>query len=433
MRDDASCVKGLFSFDWIQLSSIRIFRMNADVIIAGGGLSGGLLALRLALAHPNLRILLLEREKTLGGNHTWGFQTSGDPEPWLLPLITRSWDQFDVRFPKTDKSIPVRHCVIRSPDFHAGISRLLGTGVRLGCGVSSISDTGVVTTTGETLRAPLVVDATGIHRDQIEKNRFFEAPCGWMKYIGFDLKLKSAHGLKLPVLMDARVPQMDGFRYLSITPIDDTTLFIQECYLSSNSDLNTERISRSILAYAERNGWEVATGSEINIHREQTAIPLPLQTFPKDLAMTAAKSVLIEGEDFVDRQPIQISAAQGWYHSTSGQAISDATRIADFIASRPQLRTGPVRAELRHFRANWVEQQRFFRMFNRLVFQASESSLRHVAFDRLMGLKEDVVGRFLSGTSTKSDAAKIWGTRPPVRTGKIFKNWASETALEVKP
>jgi lycopene beta-cyclase len=384
--------------------------------------------LRLALANPNLRILLLERQNTLGGNRTWGFQTAGETEPWLTPIVTKSWDSFDVRFPQTDKTIALRHSFIRSSDFHRGLTEVLGDGVRLGCAITKISDSEVETSTGQFLRAPLVVDATGIHPEQIQKNRFFDAPCGWMKYLGFDLKLNKPHGLKLPVLMDARVPQIDGFRYFSITPIDDLNLFVQECYLSSNPDLNFERISRSIFAYGERNGWSVKSVSNPSLRKEQAAIPLPLQSFPTDQLRQGSKRISIEGEDFVDRSPLQISAAQGWYHSSLGQAVSDATRVAEFIATRPRLRTGTVRAELRHFRKDWVDQQRFFRTFNRLVFQAVEPSLRHIAFDRLMGLKEDVIGRFQAGTSTKADAAKILGLKPPVRSGKIYKNWASETA-----
>lgn len=400
--------------------------MNADVIIAGGGLSGGLVALRLALAHPNLRVLILERESRLGGNHTYSFHSAGEPEAWLQPIITRTWNQFEVRFPKTDKAISVNHSVVRSKDFHDGIVRKLGDGVRLGCSVKKISDSEVETSTGEILRAPLVIDATGIHSQQIHKNRFLDVPCGWMKYIGFDLKLNKPHGLGLPVLMDARVPQMDGFRYFSITPISETTLFVQECYLSSNPDLNAERISRSILAYGERNGWSIQSISKPDNHKEHAAIPLPLHTFEVDKERMNSKKLVIEGEDFIDRSPVQISAAQGWYHSATGQAVSDATRVAEFIASRSRLRTGPVRAELRHFRRDWVEQQRFYRTFNRLIFQAVEPSLRHIAFDRMMGLKEDIIGRFLSGTSTKTDATKIMSIKPPVRTGKIYKNWASE-------
>jgi flavin-dependent dehydrogenase len=38
-----------------------------DIIVAGGGLSGCLAAARLAHAHPATRILLIEKEATLGG------------------------------------------------------------------------------------------------------------------------------------------------------------------------------------------------------------------------------------------------------------------------------------------------------------------------------------------------------------------------------
>ncbi|MFX8875712.1 lycopene cyclase family protein, partial [Acinetobacter baumannii] len=49
---------------------------DCDIAILGGGLAGGLIALALAKARPDLSLRLIERGPTLGGNHVWSvFET----------------------------------------------------------------------------------------------------------------------------------------------------------------------------------------------------------------------------------------------------------------------------------------------------------------------------------------------------------------------
>lgn len=440
MRNETARVKSLFSFDWLKRFSAKISVMHADVIIVGGGLSGGLLALRLALGQPEPRILLLERSDKLGGNHTWGFSTTEAVPGWLQPLISKTWTKFDVRFPRTDKTFDLHFHVIRSQDFNKGIQERLGPNVILNCEISQISDSHVATRDGTIYRAPLVIDATGIHDELIDskQSRYTDVPCGWMKYIGFDLKVRPNPRAKVdwhltPTIFDARVPQMDGFRSFSTIPLDEETLYVQETFLSSNPNLNPHRLSRSLIAYVKRLGWELDPTTPI-LRQEEAVVPLPLHAFSDDRSSSKESDLTqTAAEDFVDRSPIQVSSAKGWYHPTTGQAVSDSIRVAEFIASQPRLRTGPVRAALRGFRRDWVNQQAFYRTFNRMVFKAAEPALRHVAFDRLFSLKDDVVGRFLTGESSKSDATKILATKPPLRTGKIYRKWASETEPESRP
>ena len=440
MRNETARVKSLFFFDWLERFSAKIRVMHADVIIVGGGLSGGLLALRLALGQPEPRILLLERSNTLGGNHTWGFSTTGDAPEWLRPIISKTWTKFDVRFPRTDKAFDLQFHVIRSQDFNKGLKTRLGPNIVLNCEVSQISDSHVSTRDGKVYRAPLVIDATGIHDELIDigRSRYADVPCGWMKYIGFDLKVRTGTKTKNdwhsnPTIFDARVPQMDGFRSFSTIPIDEETLYVQETFLSSNPNLNPHRLSRSLITYVKRLGWELDPTSPI-IRQEEAVVPLPLHVFSDDRVLAKEQALEVTAaEDFIARSPIQISPAKGWSHPTRGQAVSDSLRVAEFIASQPRLRTGPVRAALRDFRRDWVSQQAFYRTFNRMIFKAAEPSLRHVAFDRLFSLKDDVVGRFLTGETSKSDATKILATKPPLRTGKIYRNWASEKEIAKEP
>lgn len=411
--------------------------MNADVIIVGGGLAGGLTALRLSQLHPEKKVLLLEREASLGGNHTWSFHESDlialSPTAtgaateqrnglWLQSLISKSWDSHEVRFPKLNRVNENRYHTIRSNHFHQTLLKILGRSVRLGCDVRRITDFEVETVSGETLRAPLVIDASGIVPSQETDRTFAGVACGWSKFVGFDLKLKTPHGLTRPVLADATVPQMDGFRYFTCLPWDETSVLVEETFLSASASLNHERISRSIRAYAERAGWEIESIDRI----EEGRMPLPL--FAPTFDQPSDAPVEFDDEDFTDQSPVAISTGSGWFHSSTSNSMPDAVRIADFICGLPQLRTGPVRADLRKFRHEWIDQQRFYRLLNRLMFRAVEPSLRYQVLERFYGLKNDVVERYFAGTTTRADRTKILGAKPVVRPGRATKNWTEESA-----
>jgi lycopene beta-cyclase len=414
--------------------------MNADVIIVGGGLAGGLTALRLAQVHPDKKTLLLERGPTLGGNHTWGFHesdlyppesandTNRKTELWMQPILSKSWDAHEVRFPKLTRITETKYHAIRSQKFHAALMEKFARNIRLNCDVRRIADSEVETADGEILRAPLVIDASGIKSTQQTSRTFADASCGWLKYIGFDLKLKSPHGLKRPVLVDATVPQMDGFRYFVCLPWDENRVLVEETFQSSAPELNRERISRSITAYAERAGWEIES-----IERtEEGHLPLPLYALEYDRPNGAA--VEFNGEDFVDLSPVSISSGVGWFHSATSRSLPDAVRIAEFICGLPQLRTGPARAELRDYRKQWVDQQKFYRLLNRLMFRAVEPSRRYQVLERFYGLREDLIERFFAGTSTRADRPKILGAKPLVRPGRATKNWMDDApSLPVTP
>ena len=61
-----------------------------DLIIVGGGLAGALTALAVARARPDLRLLLIERGESLGGNHTWSFfetDVSTEGHALVAPLV----------------------------------------------------------------------------------------------------------------------------------------------------------------------------------------------------------------------------------------------------------------------------------------------------------------------------------------------------------
>ena len=85
-------------------------------MLVGGGLQNGLLALALRARRPEARIALVEREATLGGNHTWSFHEGDVPEAareWTEPLVAHRWPAYDVRFPGLERTL--RHAYATIP------------------------------------------------------------------------------------------------------------------------------------------------------------------------------------------------------------------------------------------------------------------------------------------------------------------------------
>ena len=61
-----------------------------DLALIGGGLQNAVILLAALHHRPESRILMVEREERLGGNHTWSFHTAAVTEqewPFVEPLV----------------------------------------------------------------------------------------------------------------------------------------------------------------------------------------------------------------------------------------------------------------------------------------------------------------------------------------------------------
>lgn len=385
---------------------------KADVLVLGGGLSGALVALRFQTVKPGLTVTLLEKKDQLAGDHSWVFHESDLPPgavDSLRPLISKSWDRWTVQFPKMEKTVEGRMHMVRSNDLHDYVMEKIGSSIHFGTEVERATENLAVLTTGERYDAELVFDARGF--SSTPKNDLN----GFNKYVSYDLQLEEPHGLANPVLMDATCPQLDGFRFFNLLPIDETTITVQESYYSDSPILNVERLTHSIEAYAERKGWKIRKRDR----QEKCVLPMPMTS--NYLSVSQA------GE------AIPIGARGGYFHATTTNSFPDAVKVSEFLAAVPEPTTPKVREAFARFRRPWASRQKFFRLLNRFLFYASEPSLRYCVLQNLFEQPTDVVTRYTGGRTSWGDRLRILSGRPNLPLDLTVRSLTERAVLSRGP
>lgn len=380
---------------------MRHTRSSLDLAIVGGGLQGGLLALAVLERNPEARVLLVEGGSSVGGNHTWCFHALDLPEraaAFTEALVTHTWDGYDVLFPNRTRSLRTPYAAITSERFarvvEAAFQERPNSSLLTNATARTFDATSIELTDGRRFQAKLVVDARGPER--------FESAdrVAYQKFLGLELELREPHGLLRPILMDARVPQTDGFRFLYVLPLGARRLLVEDTYYSDQPGLELGRLRQDVLDYAGNSGWNPA-----EIVREETGVlPIPAR------AMRTPRAEL----------PLQAGYRGGWFHPTTGYSFPAATRLALHVAD-----TDPDAAAL--FGPAWermssehARQQRFFSFLNRLLFGAFRPEDRWNVLERFYGLPEPTIARFYAMSTTATDRARIvcgrWPRGLSVRT-----------------
>lgn len=369
-------------------------RADCDLAIVGGGLSGSLIALAFAARHPDVRLLLLERGDRLGGNHIWSF-FDGDVvahDRWLVdPLISRRWPEgHDVRFPGHRRQLATAYNSIASPRLDAHVRAILGDRVVTGAEATALTPTTVTLTDGRTIRAGAVLDARG-------GGDLSALRCGWQKFIGQTLRLEAPHGLTRPVIMDATVEQLDGYRFVYLLPWDERTIFVEDTYYSDGPELDRPALNARIAAYADAQGWRVA---EI-VHHERGVLPV------------------VHGGDFdrfwpQDDPVARAGVRAAMFQPMTGYSLPDAVRFALCLTDDWPMDG----ALLAHVTRGWARthwrQGVYYRLLGRMLFGAARPEQRWRIFERFYRLGPALIGRFYAGRSTFRDRIRILCGRPPV-------------------
>lgn len=362
-----------------------------DYVLVGGGLANGLIALELLRTRPNVRIALVERSPALGGNHTWSFHEQ-DIDPAMAatvqPLVGARWAAHDVAFPSRQRRLPTGYASIFSYDLNRALRRALsehsGCALFLSESAQRLEAHRVELEGGKVLEAAAVLDGRG-------PDPGIPHSGGYQKFLGLEVSLTSPSPRQVPFLMDATVPQVDGFRFVYVLPFEPQRVLIEDTYYSTSPILDRETLRQRILSYANQNGYDIG-----EVLREEVGV-LPIPTRRSRVSQPGGA--------------IGVGVRGNWFHPTTGYSLPVAARLARFIACHtPGELFGPG---FRKLQRDHERQARFARWLNRLLFGAFAPGDRFHVLERFYGLPEETIARFYALHTTARDRSRILCGRPP--------------------
>ncbi len=374
--------------------------MDSDVVFAGGGLASSLAAYLLKQRSPELRVTMLERGSTLGGNHTWSFHSgdlTSEQHAWMKPVVRHAWPRYEVRFPKFTRVLETGYHSVESSDLHATVSALLGDDIVLDTEASDVTPTSVGTPMGARYRAHAVFDGRG----------YVPSPSlrlGYQKFLGQVIEFAHPLSLAHPILMDATVAQTDGFRFVYVLPFSERTALVEDTYYSDTPTVDAAVVREAIAGYVERAGWSV----ERVVREEQGVLPVALSG---------------DIDQFWDEGPevARIGLRAALFHPTTGYSLPNAVQTADRLADEGIEATRDWYAFLRTLSVDAWKRGAFYRALNRMLFLAGDPHERYRVLERFYKLPEGLIARFYAQRLTVLDRVRIVVGAPPVPVGGALR------------
>ncbi|MEM8853028.1 MAG: lycopene beta-cyclase CrtY [Pseudomonadota bacterium] len=371
--------------------------MTKRLIIAGGGLSGVLAATAFVRSRPDVDLTVIEAGPTLGGDHTWSFyQTDlqGEAESLVTPFVRHQWSGYQTRFQDFSRDFSTGYRTVFSADLHRVAMGMLGDRVRLNAPVADLDARGVTLEGGERLEADAVIDARGARRLDGVVLR-------WQKFLGQEVRLTAPHGLSHPTIMDAVVPQIDGYRFVYLLPYETDTLLIEDTYYSEGPQVDPDILRQRVNDYAAGRGWTI---KEV-IREEKGALPLLLGGDFNTMWACAAP----EGG------AVPIGLRAGLFHAVTGYSLPVSARAAVALSSlEGPLTTEHLREAVEKLARKHFAGSKFNRLLNRLLFLAGRPENRHQVLARFHRLPQPLIERFYAGQTPRSDMIRILVGKPPV-------------------
>src|SRR5690606_38314523 len=313
------------------------------------------------------------------------------------PLVGHRWDGYQVIFPERRRRLPGGYMSIAAHDFARVLSRTLAGQVRTGARITRLTPTSVTLEDGEVLEAGAVIDGRGAQSSP-------HLALGYHGFVGQEVRLSCPHGLTEPILMDASVEQGQGYRFVYVLPFSADTLLIEDTHYVDGPVIDAARLRGNISAYAQARGW-----STVEVLREEQGV----------LPITLAGDLSAFWHDHAG-QPVSGLRA-GLFHPTTGYSLPHAVRLAERIASAPDLSAAALaRIVALEAEREW-RRQGFFRLLNRMLFLAGKPGDRWKVMQRFYGLQAGLISRFYAARLTPLDKLRIVSGKPPVPLGQAIR------------
>ena len=388
--------------------------VSENMVILGAGLSGLLTAWRCLELNPKLKITLIDANSEIAGDHTWSFNLNDidtELQKWVRPFIAHQWDAYDVKFPARQRTLNIAYCTGNSETLKSCVRPLIDSGrlsLKLNSRVQDIGEDIVFLEGGEEIQSALILDARGFEPNP-------ERYLGYQKFVGHVIRTEQPHGVERPIIMDATVPQLGGYRFVYCLPYSDTELLVEDTYYTDGADMKSQEVDARIRDYIESQlnitSYEVA-------RRETGILPITIAIKPDAYA---PKSIGIRG---------------GYYHAVTGYSFPDAAKVADKLAHQilslvnggQKITNRNLQLTMQNMQREHYSAERFFRLLNRMLFRAAKPQERYMVLQRFYGLGEGLIERFYAGDLTWRDKVRILIGKPPVPVFKALQN-LSESAF----
>jgi lycopene beta-cyclase len=199
-------------------------------------------------------------------------------------------------------------------------------------------------------------------------------------------------------VMDATIPQIDGYRFVYCLPFGAERMFVEDTYYSDTPDLDIPVLGARIDEYVAGRGWSVA-----NVEREESGV-LPVAMGGDFEAYWRSGGAHVA----------KAGMRAGMFHPTTGYSLPDAVRTASMLADLNDF-SGAKLHDATHAmaRATW-KSRGFYRMLDTMLFRAAEPEERYRILERFYRLSPSLIGRFYAGRSTLTDKARVLTGKPPV-------------------
>lgn len=389
-----------------------------DMIIVGAGLSGLLTAWRCLDVNPELSVMVIEASDKIAGDHTWSFNLTDVDESlrdWIKPFIAYQWESYDVKFPKRKRTLDITYCTGNSETLRACVQPHIESGrleVKLNTPVNDLGSDTVTLKTGEKLSAKCVLDARGFEPNE---NVFL----GYQKFVGRTIRTKEPHGLKRPIIMDATVEQLGGYRFVYCLPFTDHEVLVEDTYYTDGAGLSENEVAARVDDYINAKGW----GDHELLRQEKGVLPITLavneDAFQPSLHPLKAGKIGIRG---------------GFYHAVTGysfpQAIYNSDEICDEMEIFPDKPFEQLLLTIDEWREGHNKDEKFLRLLNRMLFRAAKPEERYTVLQRFYGLNQGLIERFYAGKLKWYDKARILIGKPPVPVTKALYNLSEKAFIK---
>jgi lycopene beta-cyclase len=263
--------------------------------------------------------------------------------------------------------------------------------------VSDVGGDHVTLADGSVFEGLCVIDARG---PSVSIEKVWQ---GYQKFVGLEVETEQPWPERIPTVMDATVPQDDGYRFLYTLPFDAHRVLVEDTYFSDGPVLDRALLRERVAGVMESRG----IGSWRVLREESGVLPMPWAG---------------GGPTMVGGEPIAGGAGGGWFHPATGYSFPLALRLAMAIGQeQPREAATAVRTLLDRMR----RRQEFARFLNRLLFGIVVPKERWRVFRRLYrDVPDAAMARFYAMEFTAWDAARmVVGWPPPLAPLRLFPRW----------